>query len=75
MRLPYSPILWRKGFGREACKAMLEYGKYTLELHEVISIIDPLNRASIQLAKKNQFHKVKSAFIFNKNHDIYQSFL
>lgn len=66
---------WRKGYGSEATEFMLGYGKSTLGLQELVSIIDPMNTASLKLAEKNHFHKLKNTVIFDKEHVIYQKFL
>ncbi|WP_141603974.1 GNAT family N-acetyltransferase [Terrilactibacillus laevilacticus] len=62
---------WSNGLATEAASACKEYGFYQLGLEKLISIIDPINRASIRVAEKIGFTKEKEAFIFNKNHVIY----
>ncbi len=43
---------WRQGLGSEAALAILEYGFNTLHLPRLICMIDPENRASINVARK-----------------------
>jgi ribosomal-protein-alanine N-acetyltransferase len=62
---------WSKGFATEAAKSCKEYGFYNLELAKLLSIIDPMNLASIKVAERIGFSKEKEVFIFNKKHHIY----
>jgi [ribosomal protein S5]-alanine N-acetyltransferase len=43
---------WRRGYGYETCRAVLDYGLGELELDLVVAVIAPQNQASIRLAKK-----------------------
>lgn len=43
---------WRKGYGQEACRAVLEFGFRELELDAVVAVIWPDNAASIRLAER-----------------------
>ena len=43
---------WRKGFGFETCRAILEFGEKGLKLSHLVAVIWPQNIASIRLAEK-----------------------
>ncbi len=43
---------WRRGFGLEACRAVLEFGEKALCLSHVVAVIWPENVASIRLIKR-----------------------
>lgn len=44
---------WGKGYATEAVLAIKEYAFQTLRMPKIISIIEPLNSASIRVAQKN----------------------
>lgn len=46
------PQYWGKGLATEACLAVCEYGFTQLGMHELISIIDPKNARSLEVAKR-----------------------
>jgi len=43
---------WRQGLGSELCRLVLAYGFRTLDLPEIVAVIDPRNVASIALVEK-----------------------
>ena len=43
---------WRRGYGLEACRAVLDYGKNALGLSHIVAVIWAENRASIRLVEK-----------------------
>ncbi len=43
---------WRRGFGYEACRAILNYGFETLQLTRIVAVVWPDNTASISLIEK-----------------------
>jgi [ribosomal protein S5]-alanine N-acetyltransferase len=43
---------WRRGFGTEVCRKVLDVGLNTLGLGEIVAVISPANIASMRLAEK-----------------------
>ncbi|WP_077624312.1 GNAT family N-acetyltransferase [Sediminibacillus massiliensis] len=43
---------WGKGFATEAAKACVDYGFKQVKCHQIISLIDPGNEASIKVANR-----------------------
>ncbi|MFD2208232.1 GNAT family N-acetyltransferase [Virgibacillus halophilus] len=62
---------WSKGYATEAAKVCRQLGFERMKLSKLISIIDPLNVASIRVAEKIGFKKEKESDIFGKTHLIY----
>jgi [ribosomal protein S5]-alanine N-acetyltransferase len=54
---------WGRGLGTEAARAILAYGFEELHLSRLISLIDPANEASINVAVKIGMHLEKEAEI------------
>jgi ribosomal-protein-alanine N-acetyltransferase len=54
---------WGRGLGTEAARAILAYGFEQLRLSRLISLIDPANEASINVAVKIGMHLEKEAEI------------
>jgi len=50
-----SPEYWRKGYGNEITKALINCSKNSTNLKRLIAVIDPENEASFQLLLKNNF--------------------
>lgn len=44
---------WGQGYATEAARACMDYGFHTLGLSKIISLIDPKNEKSINVAKRN----------------------
>jgi ribosomal-protein-alanine N-acetyltransferase len=49
------PDYWNKGIMNEAVKAIIDYAFNNMKLHSIEAKIDPNNKASAQLLKKNNF--------------------
>lgn len=43
---------WQLGYGTEIVKAILDFGFNTLNLKDIVAVIDPCNTASLKLIKK-----------------------
>jgi [ribosomal protein S5]-alanine N-acetyltransferase len=52
-----NPEFWRRGFGSEAARAVVEFAFRDLSAHRLYALIDPENTASIQLAERLGFHR------------------
>lgn len=62
---------WGQGYATEAARACMDYGFHTLGLSKIISLIDPKNEKSINVAKRNglklegeTLYKGRKALIF-----------
>ncbi|MCH9631713.1 MAG: Acetyltransferase [Chlamydiae bacterium] len=55
-----NPLHWGKGLASQACKAICFYAKEELCIHQLISIIDLKNEASLQLSKRLGFKFLKN---------------
>lgn len=70
-----SPKYWGKGLATEAAKAVLHYAFQQLKIDELISIIDPKNTRSVEVAKRvgmnywkqTLFHDIPVHVYFQKN--------
>ena len=54
----YDPSVWGKGYGTEAAKAVLEYGREHFEIDELIGMAYPENPGSIGIMKKLGFKSI-----------------
>jgi RimJ/RimL family protein N-acetyltransferase len=48
----FLPKYWSKGYALEAAKAVMAYGKDTLDLDRIVAIVSPHNEGSIKLLHK-----------------------
>src|SRR5258708_11726746 len=48
----FLPRFWRRGYALESARAVLAYGRETLELDRVVAITSPDNEASISVLEK-----------------------
>ena len=62
----YDPSAWGMGYGTEAAKAVLEYGKENFEIDELIAMAYPENPASIGIIKKLGFKSIGKEEHFGK---------
>ena len=46
------PNYWHKGYATESCKASIEYGFQTLNLHKIIGTANQNNKASLRVLEK-----------------------
>jgi len=67
----YDPEFWNKGYGTEAAKAVLEYGKANLEMGELIAMAYPENPGSIGIMKKLGFISIGQEEHFGKTLEVY----
>jgi RimJ/RimL family protein N-acetyltransferase len=67
----YDPELWGKGYGTEAGKAVLEYGKANLEIDELIAMAYPENPGSIGIMKKLGFASIGQEEHFGQMLEVY----
>lgn len=65
------PQYWGKGLATEACLAVCQYAFTQLGLNELISIIDPQNKRSIDLAKRIRMHYWKNSLFHHIPVNIY----
>jgi len=65
------PVYWNHGYATEAAKACKEYGENTLGKRRLISLIHPMNHASIRVAQKLGAKKTKSVFFIGEEHGVY----
>ncbi len=66
------PQYWGKGLAREACLAVCKYAFTQLGMDELISIIDPKNTRSLEVAKRIGMHHWKETFFHNFAVHIYR---
>jgi len=67
----YDPEFWGKGYGTEAGRAILEYGKAHFEIDELIAMAYPENQASIGLMKKLGFRHIGQEEHFGNMLEVY----
>jgi RimJ/RimL family protein N-acetyltransferase len=48
----FLPKYWSKGYALEAARAVMAYGKDTLDLDRIVAIVSPHNEGSIKLLQK-----------------------
>lgn len=65
---------WKKGYAMEAAKRVYEYGKNDLKIDRFISIIDPDNVSSANVAEKIGMTFEKEAIVWGKRYYIYTIF-
>ena len=65
------PEHWNKGYATEAAKACKEYAETKLSKKRLISLIRPMNQASIRVAIKLGARRAKSVHFSGKEHDVY----
>ena len=63
---------WGYGYGPEAAKGCIEYGRETLKLTSIISLIRPENLQSIRVAEKNKMNFEKETEFHNMRHRVYR---
>ena len=68
----YDPSVWGKGYGTEAGKAVLEYGKEHFEIDEIIAMAYPENPASIGIMKKLGFEHLGQEEHFGNVLEVYR---
>ncbi|UZR95696.1 GNAT family N-acetyltransferase [Chondrinema litorale] len=66
------PEFWRKGYGSEITKSLINYALQFENLNELIGIINPLNEASKMLLMKNGFTYLESKSVYDQLSDYYQ---
>ncbi|MBT28505.1 MAG: hypothetical protein CMO01_02510 [Thalassobius sp.] len=66
------PEFWRKGYGSEITKSLINYALQFENLNELIGIINPLNEASKMLLMKYGFSYLESKTVNNQMSDYYQ---
>lgn len=67
------PTFWGHGYATEAAIATKEYAFNNLNVSKVISLIDPLNRASINVALRNGMKFEKEIIRWNKTIHVYST--
>jgi ribosomal-protein-alanine N-acetyltransferase len=67
----YAPKAWGKGYGTEAAKAVLDYGKKNFSLTELMAIAYPENIGSISVIKKLGFDHVGQEEHFGKQLELF----
>ena len=67
----YDPDAWGKGYGTEAGKAVLEYGKAHFEIDEIIAMAYSENPASIGIMKKLGFEHLGKEKHFDNMLEVY----
>lgn len=65
------PEYWNQGYGTEAAKACKSYAEIKLKKNRLISLIHPLNEASVRVASKLGAAKYKSIIFMGETHDVY----
>ena len=63
---------WGKGLATEGCVAVKKYAFDVLNLPYIVSCIDPENKASINVAKKNGMQYWKDSEFFGKPCQVYR---
>jgi RimJ/RimL family protein N-acetyltransferase len=58
---------WNKGYATEAASACIKYGLNELRYRRIVSLIDPLNKASIRVAEKAGMMLEKNIIKWNKS--------
>lgn len=66
---------WGHGYGTEAAKGCIEYGREELKLTSIISLIRPVNLPSIRVAEKNGLTLEKETIFQDTRHLVYRFFL
>lgn len=66
------PNFWGKGLATEACLAVCQYALITLGIKELISIIEPANTRSLEVAKRIGMKYIKDTSFYNFHVQIYQ---
>jgi ribosomal-protein-alanine N-acetyltransferase len=66
---------WGHGYGTEAAKGCIEYGRKILKLGSIISLIRPVNLPSIRVAEKNGLRMEKETIFQNSRHLVYRIIL
>jgi [ribosomal protein S5]-alanine N-acetyltransferase len=66
---------WGHGYGTEAAKGCIEYGREKLKLTSIISLIRPVNLLSIRVAEKNGLRLEKEITFQDTRHLVYRVFL
>ncbi len=65
------PEYWKNGYATEAAKACKQYAEIKLGKMRLISLIHPLNEASIRVANKLGAKRTKSVVFLGEEHDVY----
>jgi RimJ/RimL family protein N-acetyltransferase len=65
------PAFWGKGYATEAAKVVVCWAFDQLGLDQIISIIDPQNTASLQVAARLQMHLLKKSLFHGFSVEIY----
>jgi RimJ/RimL family protein N-acetyltransferase len=63
---------WGRGYGTEAARGCIQYGKKVLKLTSIISLIRPVNLPSIRVAEKNGLILEKETVFQNMRHWVYR---
>jgi len=67
----YDPNAWGKGYGTEAAKAVLDYGRENLEIDELIGVAYPENPSSIGIMRKLGFKSIGKEEHFGKMLEVF----
>ena len=68
----YEPSAWGKGYGTEAGRAVLEYGKAHFEIDEIIAMAYLENPGSIAIMKKLGFERIGQEEHFGNMLEVYR---
>jgi len=68
-----APDYWGKGLATEAALAVIQYGKGTLGLQQIVAVAQPANKASIHVLEKLGMAYVKNVFHDGIEHVLYMS--
>ena len=63
---------WGHGYGTEAAKGCIEYGRKILKLSSIISLIRPANFPSRRVAEKNGLRMERETIFQNSRHLVYR---
>jgi len=67
----YDPSAWGKGYGTEAAKAVLDYGRENFEIDELIAMAYPENPGSIGIMKNLGFKSIGQEEHFGNMLEVY----
>lgn len=70
-----SDKFWNQGYGTEAANGCIAFAKDNLKISSLISLIRPVNKASIRVAEKNGFKPEKEVVFHELPHLVYRLYL
>jgi len=68
----FDPHYWGQGLATESAEAVCDYAFYQLQLREIVSIIDPHNNRSVNVAKKIGMELIKKTIFYGLDVEIYK---